>query len=48
MHCFADRTSPKTDSFDVSNLGAGMYIVRVNYKNTYGKDKVVYLKMIKE
>ena len=37
-----------TDSFDATGLPAGMYIVRVNYKNTYGKERVAYLKMIKE
>ena len=36
------------NSFDATGLPAGMYIVRVNYKNTYGKERVVYLKMIKE
>lgn len=41
-------TFGKTDSFDVSNLGAGMYIVRVRTKDIYGKENVVYLKMIKE
>ncbi len=40
-------TFGKTDSFDVSNLGAGMYIVRVITRNTYGKETVVYLKLIK-
>lgn len=41
-------TFGKTDSFDVSNLGAGMYIVRVRTKGTYGKENVVYLKLVKE
>lgn len=37
-----------TDSFDATGLRAGMYIVRVNYKNVNGKSQVVYLKLIKE
>ena len=37
-----------TDSFDTTGLRAGMYIVRVNYKNVNGKSQVVYLKLIKE
>jgi len=36
-----------TDSFDATNLSSGTYIIRVNYKETYGKE-VVYLKLIKE
>ena len=41
-------TFGKTDSFDVSNLGAGMYIVRVRTKDIYGKNNVTYLKLIKK
>lgn len=37
-----------TDSFDATGLRAGMYIVRVNYRNVNGKSQVVYLKLIKE
>ena len=37
-----------TDSFDVSGLCAGMYIVRVRTKDIYGKEDVAYLKLIKE
>ena len=41
-------TFGNTNSFDVSNLGAGMYIVRVRTKGTYGKNNVTYLKLIKK
>lgn len=37
-----------TDSFDLSGLRAGMYIIRVRTKDIYNKGKVVYLKLIKE
>ena len=37
-----------TDSFDATNLSSGTYIIRVNYKETYGKEEVVYLKLIKK
>ena len=37
-----------TDSFDVSGLRAGIYIVRVRTKDIFGKERVDYLKFIKE
>lgn len=37
-----------TDSFDTTGLPSGIYIVRVITRNTYGKETVVYLKLIKK
>lgn len=37
-----------TDSFDATGLPSGIYIVRVITRNTYGKETVVYLKLIKK
>lgn len=36
-----------TDSFDATGLPSGIYIVRVITRNTYGKETIVYLKLIK-
>ena len=38
----------ETDSFDITNMPSGMYIIRVRTKCTDAEERVHYLKLIKK